>query len=264
MRHILLSTLCASALFCAVFSTAHAQQTRIAIGAGGGMSVPIGPSERFIPRWENPEYNGLQAPTQLVHYRPKLGMAFHLETSIRELTIRYTFQRHLWKRDRVACVPAEDNVYDAVLLPNGEFDDRNVLYHCDAGGARIPADPSRRAHLVHQLDVSYAFVAVRPRIIIPYAKVGGGVLLTMFHPSEQNNSIRLGLSVLAGGGLRIPLDRNISFYVETHYALNLMSRGGDYSLRAGRAVASDKTVLSALFSPMHTIQATVGIRVRVR
>lgn len=264
MRHIVLSILCASALLFAGMSNGYAQQTRIAIGAGGGVAVPIGPSERFVPRWENTEYGGLQAPTQLVHYRPKAGMAFHLETAIRELNIRYSFQRYLWKRDRVACVPAEDNANDAVLLPNGEFDDRNVLYRCQAGGDRIQADPTRRALFVHQLDVSYAFVAIRPRVIIPYAKVGGGVLLTMFHPSEQNSNVRLGLSILAGGGLRVPLDRNISLYLETQYALHLMSRGGDYSLRAGRAVAADKTVLSALFAPMHAVQAIVGIRVRVR
>lgn len=264
MRYFLLSILCGCVLLGAAMPDAFGQQTRIAIGAGGGVMVPFGPSDRFAPRWANPEYSGQNAPTQLVHYRPKPGMGFHLETSIRELNIRYTFQRYQWKRDRVACVPSDDNTADASLRPNGEFDDRNMRYNCGGGGDKISAESARRPLQVHQLNVSYNFAAVRPQTVIPYAKVGGGILLTTFHSSVQNNNIRLGVSLLAGGGLRIPLDRNISLYAEAQYALNLMSRGGDYSLRAGRAVAANKTVLSAVFDPMHALQAIVGIRIRVR
>lgn len=264
MRHILLSIFCACALSLGLISAAHAQQTRIAVGAGGGVMVPFGPSDRFAPRWENPEYNGYNAPTQLVHYRPKTGMGFHLETSIRELNIRYTFQRYQWKQDRVACTPSDDNLGEASLRPDGEYDDRNMQYTCGGGGETLAAESSRRPLQIHQLNVSYAFAAVRPQVVIPYAKVGGGILLSTFHASEQNNRIRLGVSLIAGGGLRIPLDRNISLYAEAQYAMHLMSRGGDYSLRAGRAVAADKTVLSALFDPLHSLQAIVGIRVRVR
>lgn len=264
MRRYFVIILCWCAALCLYVPTALGQQTRIAVGAGGGVVVPFGPSERFVPRWHDPEFNGVQAPTQLVHYRPKPGMAFHLETTIRALNIRYTFQRYLWKQDRVACVPRENSDGTSRYLPNGEFDDRSMDYACSGAGDTISHESGRRALLIHQLNASYSFAAIRPRVVIPYAKVGGGLLLTTFHPSVQNNSVRLGVSVLAGGGLRVPIDRNVTLYVEAQYGLHIMSRGGDYSLRAGRAVAADKTVLSTLFDPMHTLQAIVGIRVRVR
>lgn len=244
--------------------TALGQQTRIAVGAGGGVIVPFGPSERFAPRWQDPEFNGVTGPTQLVHYRPKPGMAFHLETAIRALNIRYTFQRYLWKQDRVACTPHVDNTGRSQYLPNGEFDDRSMRYTCGGSGETVSHEQGRRALVLHQLNASYSFAATRPRVVIPYAKIGGGLLLTTFHPSVQNNHVRLGLSILAGGGLRVPIDRNVTLYVEVQYGLHLMSRSGDYSLRAGRSVAADKTVLSTLFEPMHTLQAIIGIRVRVR
>jgi|GEM_PF-5196725 len=264
LRHIftLLAGFCTLVLWIA--TPASAQHTRIAIGAGGGVSAPIGPSDRFAPRWYNPEFTGAQGPTQLVHYRPKPGMAFHVETAIRELNIRYTFQRYQWRKDRVACIPSEQNTGDATRLPNGEYDDRNVLYQCGLDKETVDAKAGRRPLQLHQLSVSYNFVAVRPQIVIPYAKIGGGLLLTTFHTSVQNNNIRLGASIIAGGGLRVPIDRNISLYLETQYALHLMSRGGNYSLRAGRAVAVNHTVLSAIFDPMHSFQAILGIRVRVR
>lgn len=264
MRHLFFAIVIGYASLVVATPSAMAQQTRIAIGVGGGVYTPMGPSDRFAPRWRNPEYTGQQAPTQLVHYRPKPGMGFHIETAIRELNIRYTFQRYQWKQDRVACRANEDDFGGAPLLPNGEFDDRNVQYDCDVPKDRISADPTRRPLQLHQLNVSYSFVAVRPRTIIPYATIGGGLLLTTFHTSVQNSNIRLGVSVIAGGGLRIPIDRNISLYFEAQYALHMMSRGGNYSLRAGRAVAADKTVLSSLFDPMHSLQAIIGIRVRVR
>lgn len=249
---------------CVYVPSSFGQQTRIAVGAGGGVSVPFGPSERFVPRWQDETFHGVRGPTQLVHYRPKLGMAFHLETTIRALNIRYTFQRYLWKQDRVACLPHDDNLGSAQYLPNGEFDDRSMRYACHGGGEKISRENERRPLLVHQLNASYSFAAVRPRLVIPYAKVGGGLLLSTFHPNVQNADIRLGVSILAGGGLRIPIDRSVTLYIEAQYGLHVMSRGGDYSLRAGRAVAADKTVLSTLFEPMHTLQAIVGIRVRVR
>lgn len=250
-------------LLCTAFPAA-AQEARISLGVAGGVGVPIGPSDRFVPRFVDPNYVGDRMPTQLVHFRPKTGMVLQLEALIGRLSIRYAFERFGWRDDRIACAPASNNPNDAILRPNGEYDDRGILYDCGPNTGTVSADSGRRALQIHQLSGAMEFVAIRPRMFIPYATVGGGILLTTFHTSTQNNALRPGLSLLVGGGLRIPFDRNISMFIEARYGLHLMARGGDYSLRAGRAVAADKSVLSATLDPLHNIQAVIGFRLRVR
>lgn len=242
----------------------YAQEARISVGVGGGGAVPMSASDRFVPRFTDVGFAGNEHPTSLVHLRPKTGMLLHLEALIGRLSIRYSFQRFGWNSDRVACRPAGDPPGTALLLPNGEFDDRALSYQCERPRERIAPEEARRALSMHQISGAVEFVAIRPRVVIPYATIGGGLLLTTFQASAQNNTLRPGLALLAGGGLRIPFDRNISLVIEARYALHLMARGGDYSLRAGRAVAADKSVLSATIDPMHAFQSTISIRIRIR
>lgn len=249
---------------CLLGSPAQAQDARISLGVGGGVALPLSPSDRFVPRFADADVVGDRGATLLTHYRPKTGMLLHLEALIGNLSIRYTFQNYGWKSDRIACRPTEGGNAQASRLPNGEFDDRQITYNCNVGRDRIGAQDNRRSLSVHQISGATQFVAIQPRVIIPYATIGGGLLLTNFQTANQNTAVRPGLSFLVGGGLRIPFDRNFSMFIETRYALHLMARGGDYSLRAGRAVAAEKTVLSAVIDPLHSLQAIVGLRMRVR
>lgn len=252
-------------LLCVVGPRAlYAQEARISVGVGGGVSVPMSASDRFVPRFIDASFAGNANPTYLVHLRPKPGMLLQLEALIGRLSIRYSFQRFGWNSDRIACRPGGDPPGTALLLPNGEYDDRALSYQCERPRERIAAEEARRALSMHQLSGAMEFVAIRPRVIIPYATIGGGLLLTTFQMSAQNNTLRPGLAILVGGGLRIPFDRNISMVIEARYALHLMARGGDYSLRAGRAVAAEKTVLSATVDPMHAFQSTISFRMRIR
>lgn len=248
---------------CMPWENAFAQEARISIGVGGGVGLPLSASDRFVPRFADADFVGDHNPTVLVHQVPKLGMLLQLDALIGNLSIRYAFQRYGWQRDRIACSPADDAA-NATRLPNGEFDDRMMDYHCARPRGRMAAPDDRRALQMHQISGAYEIAAVQPRILIPYASIGAGILLTTFQTASQNNALRPGLMLAIGGGVRIPFDRNISMFIETRYALHLMARGGDYSLRAGRAVAADKTILSATIDPLHSIQALIGFRLRVR
>ncbi len=244
---------------------AHAQNdARISLGVGGGAGVPFGPSSRFAPRWVEPDFNGSQGETMLTHYRPAAGMMLHLEILIQHLHIRYNFHRYGWRSDTIACTPADDNTGIAYLRPDGEFNDRTMSYHCGGDQGRIARASSRRPLMMHDLGVGWDFQAVRAQYVIPYAHIQAGLLLTTFHISDERNTPRLGMAFKGGGGLYVPIDQTIGVYVEAMYALHVMSRGDNYGLRAKRAVEAHKSIMSVLFDPMHALQFSLGLRVRIR
>ena len=251
-------------LICGVTSTSAAQATRIALGVSGGTSVPLSATDRFVPRFEDLATTTATGPTFLVHQRPRTGMNLQVEATIRNMYLRYRFSRAAWAQDRVRCRPADPSSGDATLLPNGEYDDRTMAYDCDGERARMARDPDRRNRHSHSILAGLEFQALDPWRVIPFATIGGGLVLTQYHPESQNSAIRPGIAVQVGGGLLFPVDRNVTIYIETQYNLTLMTRGGNYSLRAGRAVAAGRTVLSAVVDPIHAVDATIGIRFRIR
>lgn len=255
--------LAASLLVVAIASPAAAQEARVSLGVAGGVDLPLSPSDRFVPTFDDLSL-GTTGQTLLVHQRPSVGMRLQLETVIGNLAIRYGFQRNGWRSDRIRCRPVDATTGPAHLLPNGEFDDRSMDYDCGGSRSKQASDHERRPRLVHTIEAATEIAAIRPTRVIPYASIGGGIALTTYQTASQNNALRMGVMALIGGGLRVPFDRNFSLIVETRYNLTLMARGGDYSLRAGRAVAAHKSVMSAAIDPYHAIQAVVGLRVRVR
>lgn len=263
LAHIARCTWIALALL-AILPKAHAQDARISLGVAGGANLPVSVSERFVPRFEDVDYGGTSAPTLLVHQRPRAGVNLQVEALIRTMHLRYRFTRNSWGADRLRCAPAADNTAIALRLPNGEFDDRAMTYDCDPERLRLRSDPARRALNRHQLLVGIEAPALPRWRVVPYASAGGGIVLTQYHSADQDSSIRLGLNVYIGGGFSVPIDKSVTLYLESHYALTLMARGGNYSLRAGRAVAANRTVLSAAIDPLHAFDIMAGIRLRIR
>lgn len=241
-----------------------AQEARVSMGVGGGVNLPLSVSERFVPRFQDFGTGTIQGQSYLVHQRPAPAMSLQLEALIRTMYIRYRFNRGGWIDDTLRCVPSSDNTGSALLLPSGEIDDRSMLYDCSVDRHRVSPDPDRRRRSTHHIVAGIEIRAVERFRLIPYATVGGGMILTQYHPAAQGSSVRFGLNVQGGGGVYFPIDRNLSVFAETQYSLTLMGRGGNYSLRAGRAVAANKTVLSAVIDPQHAFDVMVGIRFRVR
>lgn len=252
------------ALLLALAPAARAQEARVSLGVAGGAQLPLSVSDRFAPRFERTDSPQNSGPTYLVHQRPKVAMNLQLEALIRTMFIRYRFSRGGWGDDRIRCAPDASAPGSATRLPSGDFDDRSINYDCGVDRERMDANPDRRARNSHQILVGVEVRAIVPWRIIPYGSIGGGLALTQYTPAEQSSAVRFGLTVIGGGGLLFPIDRNISVYFETHYALTLMSRGGNYSLRAGRAVAADRSVLSAVIDPLHALDFTLGVRFRIR
>lgn len=263
-RRVATATLAVVALLVLLVPSAYAQEARVSLGAGAGMELPLSPSDRYAPTFAPPTMAGGVGPTLLVNQRPSVGLRLQLEAVIGDLAVRYGFHGTGWRKDRIRCVPAEGSPGRATLLPNGEFDDRTMDYDCRAPHAKQEPDADRRTRVVHTIEAATEIPALRPTRVIPYASLGGGLALSTYQTASQNTGIRLGVVAIVGGGLRIPIDRNVAIIFETRYSLTLMARGGDYSLRAGRAVAANKTVLSAVIDPYHGFQTSVGIRVRVR
>lgn len=255
-------------VLCALSPNNALAQTSIGVEVAGGATLPVGAFDRFVPRLDPELSSATEGPSQLLRTRPSPGFHLALAAHVGALSVRYRFTRTGWRDDQLQCAVADEArgtaADTAYLEGNGEIDDSAVAYDCSQGEIPIEASAGRSALILHDLFARFRLEPRRSLPVIPALLLGGGFSLTTFDDNATRNPLRLGLLLSAGGGVRIPIDAQLSVVLDAAYDLRIISQAGSYALRASRAVQADRSIASAVFSPLHAFSFNLGIVFLIR
>lgn len=243
-------------------------QTSIGVEVAGGATLPVGAFDRFVPRLDPELSSAAEGPSQLFRTRPAPGFHLALAAHVGALSVRYRFTRAGWRDDQLQCGVDEGargtTADTAYIEGNGEIDDSAVIYDCNQDRALLEPVAGRGALVLHDLFARFRLQPRRSLPVIPALLLGGGFSLTTFDANATRNPLRLGLLLSAGGSVRIPVDTQLSVVLDATYDLRVISQAGSYALRASRAVQADRSIASALFSPLHAFSFNLGIVFLIR
>ncbi|TVR04667.1 MAG: hypothetical protein EA398_01540 [Deltaproteobacteria bacterium] len=255
----------ACALLCLALATPRpstAQPPRFGLQADLGTAIAIGPGARSTIDLANPRTDGDRTvgnPFLADVYRaPALRLGVTLQLA--ELEIRYALERAQWSHARVLCT-SEDT---ATRRGNGGVDDRGISWDCSGSGDRIEPSEARGAFLAHHLSGGTRIYAGELIGTFPWAAFATGLSLSRFDRDAQRRRLRAGVHASVGGGLDVPIDRNLTLVADIRYQGTLFAATARFTDNARRVSALDRGVLGATFDPQHTILLGIGFRSNLR
>lgn len=266
--------LCAFSVLLALPPRAAEAQSRFGLGLSLGPTAPLSASLRNVVRLDvaTVEESAVLGVPSLERWNNRLGFRGAATAHLGPVELRYTYERLGWRARAVDCVG--DRL--AAQLPNGEVSDGEVRYQCDGSPELITLRnddlaPLRlhhlsvgpRIYLRRSPDVATQAADLRPRAQF-YAAMLAGPTLAQYTVPGLGGVLRAGGHVSVAGGTEIPVDRNLLLTLDVRYTLSFVGGSATPSARAGRAIASGRSVGGALLDALHQVGATLGVRVNFR
>jgi hypothetical protein len=265
-----------AALSFAVIAAAGAPvqaQSRFALELDLGFDQPLSPSVHdavLLSDAESGETSASAGTPILVNRLNRPGFHVGVSALISTLEVRYRFERFAWRGARALC----EGDREAARLPNGEVEDAEVVYSCTRPGERISVPGDEEGALTfHHVSVGPRFYLRRPQrsvvrdgVLVErdrtrlYGILNGGVTLAGYEDPNLGRRLKPGLNAGAGGGAEFQVDRRISIAFDVRYTLSMVAGSSSPTVRAGRAAANDRNVVSALFDVYHRVGANLGFR----
>lgn len=253
--------LTAGILACAAGS-ATAQPPRFGAQLDLGAVAPLGPAARSSIRLRDPRTEddlSVGSPELSDVYRT-LALRPGLTVQLGNAELRYAFERGNWSHARVRCTSTDT----AIERGNGAIDDRGIRWECLDTPERGRANDAWPAYSAHHISGGARFYAPEILSTYPWGGGGAGLTFTRFDRDAQRSRLRAGTHAHVGGGIDLPIDRNLTLGFDLRYQVTLLAATARFADNARRASTTGRGVAGAVLDVQQGIILGLGFRANLR